>query len=72
MVFYESPHRVLKTLKAMLEIWGDIPIVCARELTKLHEEIFKESVRQAIEHFEKIPPRGEFVLVVNLGQFFSK
>jgi 16S rRNA (cytidine1402-2'-O)-methyltransferase len=65
MVFYESPHRVLKTLKAMLEICGDIPIVCARELTKLHEEILRKPLSQQIAYFQKQKPRGEFVLVVN-------
>ncbi len=68
MVFYESPHRVLKTLRAMLEIWGDIPIVCARELTKLHEEVLRKPIVQQITHFQKSNPRGEFVLVVNLKQ----
>jgi len=66
MVFYESPHRVLKTLKAMLEIWGDIPIICARELTKLHEEILRKPLSEQIQHFTQSPPRGEFVLVINL------
>src|SRR3989338_6746414 len=42
MIFYESPHRVIKTLNLMLEAWGDVSIVCARELTKLHEEILRE------------------------------
>ncbi len=67
-VFYESPYRVLKTLQAMLEIWGDIPIVCARELTKLHEETLRRPISQQIAHFQKSTPRGEFVLAVNLKQ----
>ncbi|MBI1976253.1 MAG: 16S rRNA (cytidine(1402)-2'-O)-methyltransferase [Candidatus Omnitrophica bacterium] len=68
LIFYESPHRVLKTLQAMLELWGDIPIVCARELTKLHEEILRKPISQQITHLQKNTPRGEFVLVVNLRQ----
>lgn len=67
MVFYESPYRVLKTLKAMLEIWGDIPIVCTRELTKLHEEISRKPLSQQIAYFQKQKQRGEFVLVINLS-----
>ena len=64
-VLYESPHRLLKTLGEMREAFGDIPIACARELTKMFEEIRREPLSQAIEHFTKRPPRGEFVVVFN-------
>ncbi len=62
-IVYESPHRLLKLLQDLLDIAGDIPIVCARELTKLFEEIRREPVSAAIAHFTTQPPRGEFVVL---------
>ena len=62
-IVYESPHRLLKTLQDLLEVVGDIPIVCARELTKLFEEVRREPVSAAIAHFTAQPPRGEFVVI---------
>ena len=62
-VIYESPHRVLKTLQDIHEILGDIPVACARELTKMFEEVRRQPASKLIEHFEQRPPKGEFVLV---------
>ena len=61
-VFYESPHRIIATLEALRETLGDRDIVIGREMTKLHEEIFRGTLAQAIEHFQK--PRGEFTVAV--------
>ena len=61
-VFYESPHRIIATLEALRETLGDRNIVIGREMTKLHEEIFRGTLTEAIEHFQK--PRGEFTVVV--------
>ncbi len=58
----ESPHRVLMTLKDILLILGDRKVAVCRELTKLHEEVFRGRVSQAVEHFTE--PRGEFTLVI--------
>ena len=66
-VFYESPHRLLKALKDIEEVWGDPVIVCARELTKKFEEVKKDSAQKLREHFTKVEPKGEFVLLVHLG-----
>ena len=66
-VFYESPHRLLKALKDIEEVWGDPVIVCARELTKKFEEVKKGSAQKLREHFTKVEPKGEFVLLVHLG-----
>lgn len=63
-IIYESPHRILKTLKQILEFWGDRNIAIARELTKIHEEIRRSKTSEAIEHFSKQKPRGEFVIVI--------
>ena len=61
-VFYESPHRIIATLEALRETLGDRNIVIGREMTKLHEEIFRGTLTEAIEHFQK--PRGEFTIAV--------
>jgi len=61
-VVLETPHRLLAALNDMLLILGDRRIAVCRELTKVHEEVFRGTVSQAIEHFNE--PRGEFTLVV--------
>jgi 16S rRNA (cytidine1402-2'-O)-methyltransferase len=62
LVLFEAPHRIVESLKDMLEIWGDRPSAVCREMTKIHEEVFRGRLSQAIEHFTA--PRGEFTLVV--------
>jgi 16S rRNA (cytidine1402-2'-O)-methyltransferase len=62
LVTYESPHRLLATLQDMLEVFGDRRIAVCRELTKLHEEVFRGTLSEAINHFTVV--RGEFTLVV--------
>ena len=61
-IILESPHRLLATLNDILVILGDRRLAVCRELTKLHEEVFKGTVTQAIQHFSQ--PRGEFTLVI--------
>ncbi len=63
-VFYESPFRVLDTLKDILEIFGDIEVVVCRELTKMHEEVRRGKVSEAIAHFTKTAPKGEFTVLL--------
>ncbi len=63
-VFYESPHKLLSTLKTMIEISSDVQITVARELTKLNEEYIKGNVGEIYEHFSENPIKGEFVIVV--------
>ena len=63
LVFLETPHRLLDALKDLEEILDDRQIALARELTKLHEEIWRGTSSEAREHFKA--PRGEFVLVVS-------
>ena len=64
LVIYEAPHRLLKTLQALLTAWGDRKIAVARELTKIHEELFRGTIAEAADHFTRQRPLGEFTLVV--------
>ena len=64
MVFYEAPHKVLRTLNDMLAIFGDRSISISRELTKIHEETFRCKLSEAIARYAETSPRGEFVIVV--------
>ncbi len=63
-VFYESPFRVLKTLKQLLEFLGDRHISVSREISKLHEEVFTGKICEAIDKFTCQKPRGEFTMVL--------
>jgi 16S rRNA (cytidine1402-2'-O)-methyltransferase len=64
LVFYESCHRILKTLKDIQEVFGTREIVCCRELTKKFEEIIRGSAQSALEELGRDKPRGEFVVVI--------
>lgn len=65
MVFYEAPHKLLNTLQDLAEAFGaERSISLCRELTKLHEEVFRTTLDGAIAHYAENPPKGEFVLVV--------
>ena len=65
-VLFESPHRLLSTLKDVLDIVGDTTISVCRELTKVHEEVFHGMVSDALVYFTE--PRGEFTLVISATQ----
>jgi 16S rRNA (cytidine1402-2'-O)-methyltransferase len=62
LVIFEAPHRLTETLQKMLAVLGNRQISVCRELTKLHQEVFRGLISQALDYFEA--PRGEFVLVV--------
>lgn len=65
MIFYEAPHKLLATLADLKETFGpDRRIALCRELTKLHEEILRTTLAQALTYYEGQSPRGEYVLVV--------
>jgi len=64
LIFLEAPHRLLETLTDLEAVLGDRPMCAARELTKLHEEIYRSSVSQARAHYLDQSPRGEFTLIV--------
>ncbi|MEL6303412.1 MAG: 16S rRNA (cytidine(1402)-2'-O)-methyltransferase [Bacteroidota bacterium] len=65
MIFYESPHKLLKTLGQFVEYFGeDRQGSVSREITKLYEETVRGTLLELLVHFEKHPPKGEFVVVV--------
>jgi 16S rRNA (cytidine1402-2'-O)-methyltransferase len=65
-VAFEAPHRLRATLTALRDALGDRRIAVCRELTKLHEEIFRGTLSEALDHFTS--PRGEFTLVIEGAQ----
>jgi len=65
MIFYEAPHKLKSTLKDMRDYFGNRKIALAREMTKLHEEIIRITLDEAILKYEENPPKGEFVLIVS-------
>jgi len=67
-IFYESPHKLVKTLTSFVEYFGaDRKISVSRELTKLYEETIRGTVKEVLTHFENKAPKGEFVIVVEGG-----
>jgi len=63
-ILYESTHRIIKCLEQILTYFGDRQILVGRELTKLHETVFRGSCSQALEFFKDHSVKGEFVLIV--------
>ena len=66
-IFYETPHRLKKALKDMLDVWGERKIVIARELTKMYEEIIRGNLSQVITEINTKETKGEITLVVQGG-----
>lgn len=65
-IFFESPHHLIRTLEDVKAVFGDIDIVICRELTKIHEEVRREKISESITHFIKVAPKGEFVILFHL------
>lgn len=65
LIFYESPHRITKTLEVMREVWGDHPIAVVRELTKKYEEVLRGSFGECLDILQEREPKGEYCLVVD-------
>lgn len=65
MIFYEAPHKLVATLRDLADTFGrEREISLCRELTKLHEDIWKTTLGEAVEHYKANEPRGEYVLVM--------
>jgi len=64
-IYYESPHKLLKTLKQFVEHFGaDRPVSVSREITKLHEETIRGTASEVLAYYTNKPPKGEIVIVV--------
>lgn len=64
-IFYESPHRIVKTLEQFMEVFGaERPVSVCREISKIHEESVRGTVEEVLAHFKANEPRGEFVIVL--------
>ena len=65
MVFYESPHKLIKTLTNFVEYFGeDRKVSVSRELTKLYEETIRGTAKEVLDHYIQKPPKGEIVIIV--------
>ena len=65
MILYVSPHKLVKTLSEFATYFGEDRQICvSRELSKMHEENRRGTVKEVLAHFEKIAPRGEIVVIV--------
>ncbi len=64
LIFYEAPHKLIYTLKDMLEAFGDRKISIVREITKIHEEVKRTTLSEAVGFYTENNPKGEFVLVL--------
>jgi 16S rRNA (cytidine1402-2'-O)-methyltransferase len=66
-VLYESPHRILAALEAIGQVFGEVELIVARELTKQFEEVVSATPTAHLERLRRAPVRGEFVLVLPAG-----
>lgn len=64
LIFYEAPHKLLQTLKDMQKVLGDRRISIVKELTKLHENVFRTTLSGAVGYYAQNPPKGEYALVI--------
>lgn len=69
LIFYEAPHKLLDTLKDMASTFGaDRKISLCREMTKIHEQVFRTTLEEAIQYYSENTPKGEFVLILEGAQ----
>ena len=64
LVFYEAPHRAVESLEDIREVLGDVPLVVAREVTKLHEEFLRGTASEMVARLKKRPVKGEITVLV--------
>jgi 16S rRNA (cytidine1402-2'-O)-methyltransferase len=72
LIALETPHRLLESLEDLLSVLGDRKLAVARELTKMHEEFVRGTIRQAQQHFLENPPLGEITLVIGGAEAAEK
>ena len=69
MIFYESPYRLVKTLTQFSEIFGEERLVAVcREISKIHEECVRGTIKEVVEHFTQTEPKGEIVIILQGNQ----
>ena len=69
LIFYEAPHKLLDTLKDMAAAFGaDRRISLCREMTKIHEQVFRTTLQEAVQYYTENTPKGEFVLILEGAQ----
>lgn len=66
-IMFAAPHKLVRILGDFKEVYGDIDIILAHELTKIHQSVVKQDTSSWLEDFNKKPPKGEFVLLFNLS-----
>jgi len=64
-IFYEAPHKIIKTIEDMLEVFGERRAVISREMTKIHEETLRGTLSDVLEHLQKGSIRGEFTIILH-------
>lgn len=64
-IFYETPHRILKVLKELSEVLPNVPTVVCREITKMYEEKLRGTPESILEHYKERKPKGEMVVMFN-------
>lgn len=67
LILFEAPHRLQAMLSTALSVLGEREIALCRELTKLHEEVTRSTTQEALDRLERVPPRGEYVVVIAPG-----
>ena len=68
-VFYESPHKLIKTLTQLITYFkGERQVAISREMTKIYEETYRGTLEEAVVHFNKKVPKGEFVVCISGNQ----
>lgn len=69
-ISFVAPHKLIRTLEDMLEVYKDIEVVLATELTKIHQSVKKQSISFWLKDLKQKPPKGEYVLLFNLNSAF--
>ncbi|HUI46317.1 MAG TPA: 16S rRNA (cytidine(1402)-2'-O)-methyltransferase [Nitrospirota bacterium] len=64
-IFYEAPHKIIRTIEDMIEVFGDRRAVITRELTKIHEETIRGTLREILKHLQTGSIRGEFTIILH-------
>ena len=64
LIFYEAPHKLLATLQDLESSLGNRNIAIARELTKVHQEVIRTTISEAVAKYTDVTPKGEFVLII--------